>query len=72
MDVHAPHVGRFEDRRLLFVEIANPIVVTLSSRTLLKPGIARARPDQHRPVTAASAIPSRKPLRVVSGVLKSP
>ena len=41
-----------------------PIAVTWPSATLLKPGTARARPDQHRPVTAARAITSRKPLRV--------
>ena len=42
------------------------------SGTGLNPGTERANGPKHRPVATASAIPSRNPLAVVSGVLKSP
>ena len=42
------------------------------SGTGRKPGTVAARLAQHLPTAVASAMPSRNPLVVVSGVLKSP
>ena len=48
-----------------------PTSTTCASDTGRNPGMDAVSACQHRPVSAASAVPSRKPLVVVSGVLKS-
>ena len=48
-----------------------PPRTTFASAIAAKPGMLIANERQQRPVSTASPIPSRKPLTVVSGVLKS-